>query len=105
MPERASGLLAAVQFLTRVPVQLRAAPDVAAAVVWFPAVGAVVGLIAGSIAGFGEDLVGSLASATLGVLAGVLMTGAFHEDGLADLADAVGGGATRERRLEILRDP
>jgi adenosylcobinamide-GDP ribazoletransferase len=105
MPERASGLLAAVQFLTRAPIRLRTAPDLAAAVVWFPVVGAAVGLVTGSLAGFGEDLVGSLAAATLGVLAGVLITGAFHEDGLADLADAVGGGTTPERRLEILRDP
>ena len=43
--------------------------------------------------------------AAVGVLVGVLVTGAFHEDGLADLADAVAGGTTPERRLEILRDP
>ena len=39
------------------------------------------------------------------MLAGVLITGAFHEDGLADTADAIAGGWTRERRLEILKDP
>ena len=47
---------------------------------------------------------GSVAAA-VGVLVGVLVTGAFHEDGLADTADAVAGGATRERRFEILKDP
>ena len=39
------------------------------------------------------------------LLLGVLVTGAFHEDGLADLADAIAGGSTRERRFEILEDP
>jgi adenosylcobinamide-GDP ribazoletransferase len=44
-------------------------------------------------------------AAALAVVAGVLITGAFHEDGLADTADAFGGGWTKERRLAILRDP
>jgi adenosylcobinamide-GDP ribazoletransferase len=39
------------------------------------------------------------------VLLGVLVTGAFHEDGLADTADAFAGGWTREARLRILDDP
>lgn len=34
----------------------------------------------------------------------LLLTGAFHEDGLADMADGVGGGMTAERRLEIMKD-
>jgi adenosylcobinamide-GDP ribazoletransferase len=38
------------------------------------------------------------------VTIGLLITGAFHEDGLADVADAFGGGWTIERRLEILKD-
>ena len=44
-------------------------------------------------------------AAAVAVLFGVLLTGAFHEDGLADTADAVAGGWTVERRLEILKDP
>ena len=106
MPERPpGGFLAAVQFLTRVPVRLRRPPDLATAVVWFPVVGALVGAAAGAIAaGLGEVSTPAV-GATVGVLTGVLVTGAFHEDGLADLADAVAGGWTRERRLEILKDP
>ena len=42
--------------------------------------------------------------ATLAVVLGLLITGAFHEDGLADIADAFGGGWTVEQRLEILKD-
>jgi adenosylcobinamide-GDP ribazoletransferase len=45
-----------------------------------------------------------LIGAALGVSALVAVTGALHEDGLADVADGFGGGATRERKLEIMRD-
>jgi adenosylcobinamide-GDP ribazoletransferase len=41
----------------------------------------------------------------LATTAGVLLTGALHEDGLADTADALGSGATGEEALRILRDP
>lgn len=47
---------------------------------------------------------GPFLAATLALTAGVLVTGALHEDGLADVADGFGGGATRARRLEIMRD-
>jgi adenosylcobinamide-GDP ribazoletransferase len=43
-------------------------------------------------------------AAGLALLVGVLATGGLHEDGLADLADGFGGGRTRERKLEIMRD-
>lgn len=46
-----------------------------------------------------------MVAAAVAVMVGVLITGAFHEDGLADTADAFGGGYTVERRLEILKDP
>jgi adenosylcobinamide-GDP ribazoletransferase len=44
-------------------------------------------------------------AAAMAVAVGLLITGAFHEDGLADVADAFAGGTTIERRLEILKDP
>ncbi|WP_432241241.1 adenosylcobinamide-GDP ribazoletransferase [Herbaspirillum robiniae] len=40
----------------------------------------------------------------LSTAAGIWLTGAFHEDGFADVCDGLGGGATRERALEIMRD-
>lgn len=46
----------------------------------------------------------SLAVATLAVVVTTIITGAFHEDGIADIADGFGGGATVERRLEIMKD-
>lgn len=95
----------AAQFLTRVPIRTPVAADLARTVPWFPVVGALIGALVGGVAaGLGELTTPAVAGA-VGVLAGVLITGAFHEDGLADTADAIAGGASRERRLEILEDP
>jgi adenosylcobinamide-GDP ribazoletransferase len=47
---------------------------------------------------------GGLVAAILAIAVGVLVTGGFHEDGLADTADGLGGGSTPARRLEIMKD-
>jgi len=97
------GVLGALQFLTRIPIRLRAAPDLAASVPWFPVVGAAIGAtIGGAAAGLGH-LVPATVAAAVAVMLGVMLTGAFHEDGLADTADAMGGW-TPEQRREILKD-
>jgi adenosylcobinamide-GDP ribazoletransferase len=100
-----TGFFGAVQFLTRVPVRRAGAADTATIVAWFPVVGALVGALVGGVAAGLGELVPTAVAAVVAVLLGVLVTGAFHEDGLADMADAVAGGWTVERRLEILRDP
>jgi adenosylcobinamide-GDP ribazoletransferase len=98
------GLLGAVQFLTRIPIRMRAAVAHDRIVPWFPIVGALIGAAVGGVAaGLGELLPMSVAAA-VAVAVGLLITGAFHEDGLADIADAFGGGWTRQRRFEILKD-
>lgn len=100
------GLRTAASFLTRLPVGAGAPgrPDLARAVPWFPIVGALLGLsVAVAYAGLRALLPDPLASmAAIGL--GVLLTGAFHEDGLADVADALGGWS-REESLRILKDP
>jgi adenosylcobinamide-GDP ribazoletransferase len=101
---RLTGLLAATQFLTRIPIRLRREPDVAASVPWFPVVGAIVGGVVGGVGAGLWHLVPPLVAASVAIAFGLLITGAFHEDGLADVADAFGGGWTVERRLEILKD-
>lgn len=98
------GPLAALQFLTRLPIRLRSAPSMPGMVLWFPAAGAVIGLIVGGSAAGLWHVVPPLVAGALGVSVGLLVTGAFHEDGLGDIADAFGGGYTLERRLEILKD-
>ena len=104
-----SDLRAALLFLTRVPMRAaRAESDGAPlgrAVRAFPIVGALIGLVAGIAyaiaAGIGlPDIV----AAVLAIAAAALVTGALHEDGLADMADGFGGGSTRERKLSIMRD-
>lgn len=102
---RASGFWGAIQFLTRIPVRLESPPVLTRSVPWFPVAGALVGVTVGAIAVGAAELVPMPVAAALAVLAGVLITGAFHEDGLADVADAFAGGWTPEERVRILGDP
>ena len=100
-----SGFLGAVQFLTRIPVRTRAAVPHDRVLQWLPIVGALIGALVGGIAAGLAELVPTAVAAAVAVTVGLLVTGAFHEDGLADVADAFGGGTTRDRRFEILKDP
>lgn len=99
-----AGLAGALQFLTRVPVRTDGAVAHARVVPWFPAAGLLIGAAVGGAAAGLNELVPAAVAATLAVVLGLLVTGAFHEDGLADIADAFGGGWTVEQRLEILKD-
>jgi adenosylcobinamide-GDP ribazoletransferase len=99
------GFIGALQFLTRVPIRTSSEIPASRSVPWFPTVGALIGAAVGGTAAGMMELVPAAVAAAVAVLAGVVLTGAFHEDGLADMADAVAGGFTRERRLEILKDP
>jgi adenosylcobinamide-GDP ribazoletransferase len=98
----------ALSLLTRLPVGPAAEigdGEVARASWSFPVAGAVVGA-AGAVV-FALAIHAGLpapASALLAIAATMLVTGALHEDGLADTADGFGGGRTRDRKLEIMRD-
>lgn len=100
----------AFAFLTRVPIRTRrTAPmrkDSLAKAAWaFPLVGQAVGGLAGAVfAGATVMHLPVLICAILAITVQILLTGAMHEDGLADVADGFGGGATRARKLEIMRD-
>jgi adenosylcobinamide-GDP ribazoletransferase len=97
-----TGFRQAIAFLTRVP--LAGAHGVDKAAAWFPLVGALVGV---TVAGAYWTLfpwVPSLLAAVIAVTLGVLLTGAFHEDGLADSFDALGSGETGQAALRIMRD-
>lgn len=102
-----SGFGLAVTFLTRVPMPRVGAdtPRLGPAVPWFPVVGALVGAAIAGVYAAALLALPPLVAATVAIGSGVLLTGAFHEDGLADSADALAGGWTREERLRILRDP
>jgi adenosylcobinamide-GDP ribazoletransferase len=101
------GLRTAASLMTRVPMgdAPRAGPDLAASLPWFPFVGALVGLSVAGVYALALLALPPLLAAALAVAFGVLATGALHEDGLADTADAFAGGWTKEERLRILKDP
>ena len=103
-----AGFLVALRFLTRLPVPFVRRldpPPLHAAMGLFPLAGLLVGgltggaLVLSSLAGLPD-----LFSAALALTVSALVTGAFHEDGLSDVADGFGGGTSREQRLEIMRD-
>jgi adenosylcobinamide-GDP ribazoletransferase len=99
------GFFVALSFLTRIPVRHKHEPSIGLAAPWFPIVGIIVGAIVGGVAWGVSNLTTPLVGAAVAVLVGVLITGAFHEDGLADIADAFVGGWSTEDRLRILKDP
>jgi adenosylcobinamide-GDP ribazoletransferase len=98
----------AISLCTRLPVAPAAAiadGEVARASWALPLAGILVGVVSAAIYWLAERLhVPARAAAVLALAAGMLLTGAMHEDGLADTADGLGGGKTRERKLEIMRD-
>ena len=108
--------LLAVQFFTRIPLGKRLADWVGfspemqrSSTAYFPVVGMLVGcvVVALSIILFGTmefNRFTPLAVAVLGVSISALLTGALHEDGLADTADGLGGYVSREKALEIMKD-
>ncbi len=106
-----SGLPLAVSFLTRVPMRhgdigtdADADAAMARAVPWFGVVGALVGVATAGVYAVGRLGLPPLPAGTVAVAAAVVLTGCFHEDGLADTADAFWGGFDRDRRLAILKD-
>jgi adenosylcobinamide-GDP ribazoletransferase len=105
VPRFAVDIAVAFQFLTRLPVpQVPFAPDgLARAVKYFPLVGLVIGAGASLLWKGLLPHLGRPASALVVLLYLVLITGCLHEDGLADVADSLGGWHP-EQRLAILRD-
>lgn len=108
--------LLAIQFFTRIPVTGRVADWVGfspamlrASAAHFPGVGVVVGaLVAGLTALLLVVLPAGpftpLVAAVMGTVLSAMVTGGFHEDGLADVADGLGGSSDRARSLEIMKD-
>ena len=101
------GLRAAVGLLTRVPVGRIGSDqlDTSRAIAWLPVVGAVIGVVVAGGYGLLVQLLPNLAAAALAVTLGIVITGALHEDGLADTVDAFGAGGGPEETLRILKDP
>ena len=108
--------LLAVQFFTRIPITGKLADWVGfspamlrASAAHFPGVGVLVGAVAAGVyallaALLPDTAYAPLVTATLSTVATVLLTGGFHEDGLADVADGLGGSYDKARALEIMKD-
>ena len=107
--------LLALQFFTRIPVTGRLAEWVGfspamlrASAAYFPAVGVVIGCLVVALSAtlmyYLPTAYAPLVAAALGTAWSVWLTGAFHEDGLADVADGLGGSYDRERALIIMKD-
>lgn len=100
-------LRAAAMFFTRLPLPSARSWDpesLQRAAAYFPLVGWLVGGVAAGAWLLAIQVWPPLVASGMSLAATVLFTGAFHEDGFADVCDGFGGGATRERVLEIMQD-
>lgn len=100
-------LRTAVMFYSRIPVGkgLPYSPEMLnRATRYFPFVGILAGLITGGIYLMVYPKLGENLAIALSMAAGILLTGAFHEDGFADFCDGFGGGTDKMRILEIMKD-
>jgi adenosylcobinamide-GDP ribazoletransferase len=99
-------LRSAMAFLTVLPVATsEGAPGERLGRAYFPAIGAVVGLLSAGVFAFLDAFTTPLLAAVAAVATLALLTGALHLDGLADSADGLFGGGDVARRLEVMRDP
>lgn len=103
--------LLAVQFLTRVPVPwlARLTPDqardgLARATGWLPLVGAGIGLVTAAVVAAGRLVWPTPVAVLIALAVEAWLTGAFHEDAVADFCDAFGGTAMAEEARRILKD-
>jgi adenosylcobinamide-GDP ribazoletransferase len=99
--------LSAIMFLTRirVPATVDHSPEyLQQAPRYFPVVGWIVGGISALFYLVGARFVSTEVGICAAMIAGLLVTGAFHEDGFADVCDGFGGGWTKDRILDIMKD-
>ena len=97
----------AVQFLTRVPwptTELPSAAELSRCPVYFPVVGGLIGLVTSVALGIGCLFWPAWLAVLVALVIEARLTGAFHEDAVADFCDAFGGGWTRDDVLRILKD-
>jgi adenosylcobinamide-GDP ribazoletransferase len=99
--------LTAVMFFTRVPVPKRidhGAELLGKSARYFPWVGILVGTVAGASYLLIADIFSHPIAVLASMIISIFLTGAFHEDGFADVCDGFGGGWTKEKILAIMKD-
>jgi len=99
--------LIAVGFLTRIPIPKKtdfSEQKLNHASRYFPAVGWLVGIFTAGLFSTFEIAFSKTIAVIFSLLFAILLTGAFHEDGLIDTADGLGGGWSKDQKLEIMKD-
>ena len=107
MRSEARLFLTALMFFTRIPspARLEYRPEfVSQAVKYLPAIGLLVGAITATAFWLAHLMFTQSVAVLLSIIVGVLVTGAFHEDGFSDACDGLGGGSNREDVLRIMQD-
>ena len=96
----------ALMFFTRLPVPTLeySQEKLNASSRYFPLVGILVGALSATVFMFSSLILPLKVAVLLSMIASILITGAFHEDGFADTCDGFGGGYTKEKILEIMKD-
>ncbi len=108
-PFRGQGvlILTAIMFYTRIPVttKLEYSPELLnRSTRYFPFIGWIVGGVCAGVFWSLQFILPQLLAVALSMLAGILLTGCFHEDGFADFCDGFGGGTSREKIFTIMKD-
>lgn len=99
--------LTAVMFYSRIPVPAwvgYSTEQLNRSTRYFPAIGWIVGTVVAGVYAGSQVILPNIVAVVLALISGVLLTGAFHEDGFADICDGFGGGVNKERTLEIMKD-
>lgn len=100
-------LLGALRFFTRIPVPERIPHSEALlndAARYFPAIGLIVGAASAAVFAIAHLVLPQSVSVLIAMSASIYLTGAFHEDGLSDMTDGLGGGWDKQRILDIMKD-
>ena len=100
-------IFTALAFLTRIPVPVWVGysdTQLNQSVRYFPLIGLCIGALAAAVYSLSILFWPQAVAVLLAMVFSIMLTGAFHEDGLADFYDGVYGGLTIARRLEIMKD-
>ena len=107
MKNEAAIFLLAVQFLSRIPIStanLHSPERLEAAVRYYPLVGLMLGGLSALIFWASDFIFPTAIALMFAIAIGLLLSGGFHQDGLADTFDGIGGGLSRAQALEIMKD-
>lgn len=100
-------ILFAHTFYTRLPMPTKieySKEDMADSIKYLPLVGLTIGIISAAMYTITSQILPVSIAVILSMIASLIATGAFHEDGFADVCDAFGGGWDRQRILDIMKD-